>query len=473
MKYSNLIQKSVTNVRTIIFCLVGVLAFVEITAQTKHQKHQRTSKDTIPQYTIVVDPGHGGAPDKRRVDKWDPVTGKYLGRYLYGGVYKNHHEHKIVLPLAKRLHYYLSLTRTNAGWAKFLKLLKKFSYKKKHKRIIFQPHLTRTTSYSDFQYAKTDPRNHTPYLLYDYPDKKNHRMQKGRLSLVNHFKPYLVISLHTTPAGGRQTGGMAAVLSPGYKTFNMIKDISLDKMSINRFRKSAWYSGWLVTNSGWTRYEAARSDAWVYFHGYKTLKGRKLRIWKAKNRGLRHNMLQWRYADPPGWHKLARFNQPGPYSTNYYKFQATGKFWDRERSLPEQWRRENGRAGFGGDNHYASDELLRYVQHGTRLLSPALRKKSAIGPVLPPFVSTFSLPTYTNAIVAYLEIGHHNRQNDRRLLITYREDVAKSLAVGIYSLFEGLSLGKRYSPWHPRAEKLDFSRYEKYKGQNYFKMAVK
>ena len=427
----------------------------------------------IKTYTIVVDPGHGGAPGMQKVDKWDPVTQKYLSRFLYGGVYKSIHEHKIMLDLAKRVHYYLNLSQSDAGWEKFSRILTKFSGKQNHQRVRFEAHLTRTNSYTDFQYPKGDPRSYEPYLLYDYPDRKSHRIKKGRISYINELKPSLVVSLHTTPAGGRQPGGMAAVLAPGYQTFETIRKISMSKLPVSRFNQMPWYKGWLVTDRGWTKYEAARSDAWVYFHGYKTKKGKRLQIWKNKYRSVRHNLVHWRYADPPGWEKLARLDIPGPYATNHNKFEAVGPFWDRERSIQESWRREGGIMGYGGDNHYASDELMRFVQHGSRLLTPALRKKNAIGPIINPFVSTFSLPTFTNAVVAYLEIAHHNRSNDVRLVSNYREQVAQSLAAGIYSLYEGLPLKNQYAPYKPRTQKLDFEKYTNHKDGNYFLQAIK
>lgn len=30
--------------------------------------------NSVPSYTVIVDPGHGGAPILRKDDKWDPVS---------------------------------------------------------------------------------------------------------------------------------------------------------------------------------------------------------------------------------------------------------------------------------------------------------------------------------------------------------------------------------------------------------------
>lgn len=422
-------------------------------------------------YTIVIDPGHGGAPSIRKVDKWDRVTNRFLSRYLYGGIYKNHHEHNLVLPLAKSVVHYLELTNSKKGWIEFQKILSVFSNAKKFKHLRFNTHITRNHSYNHFHFAKKDPRNHEPYLLYDYPDNLHSgRMKPGRISRINQWQPHLVVALHTTPAAPGKPGGMGAVLAPGFRTFNLIRQISLKKRALSQFNKSLWADKWLVTDPGWTRFDAAKSDAWVYFHGFKTKKSRHLEIWEQKNRGIRYNMVQWRYADPPGWEKLARLNQSGPYSKKHCKFIANGRFWDREKGQPEAWRREIGYLKFGGDNHFATDQLMRFVQFGVRLQVEQLRTKNAIGPIVNPWVSTFSLPTFTNAIVAYLEIAHTNRWKDRRLIVQYKEQTAKSLAAGIYALFESLDLKKNSAPYQPDSRIIDFNKYENWKYGNYFKI---
>ncbi|MCB1174822.1 MAG: N-acetylmuramoyl-L-alanine amidase [Leptospiraceae bacterium] len=427
-----------------------------------------------PQYTIVLAPGHGGAPSTQKEDKWDPRTRSYLGRYLYGDIYKNIHEHRLVLPLSMELQRLLTLTESAAGWQEFEKILSQFSTQQKFPRIVLKSHLTRTDSYDDHNFSKQDDRNHAAWRLYDYPDARTGRMQPGRLSRINALKPWLVVAIHTTPAGRSQPGGMGVVLAPGYQTFNTLRLISLGQKSIQSFYRMPWADKFLITDRGWSQYEGARSDAWVYFHGWKTRGGRSLRRWPEMNRGLRQNMLTWRYADPPGWEKLALRNEAGPYSTVHKNFRATGPFWDRERGQAEAWRREGGPLGYGGDNYYASDQLLRYVQYGARLQSSQLRRKGALNGIIKPFVSAYTLPTYVNAINAYLEIAHTNRSKDRQLLEKkYYQQTARSLAVGIYALFQQISLKPGYGPWRPRAAALDFKKYADLPGGNYFEQVVK
>jgi len=420
-----------------------------------------------PQYRIVIDPGHGGVNNGRNDDKWDPVTKAYLEPFAMGMQSGNLTEHETVLQLSTRVRYYLNLTNTSEGWEKFQEILKAFSPETSFRRIRFDTYMTRTDGWNQRNLPPENSAVNAPYRLYNFPDTQTGEMQPGRISNINRVRPYLVLSLHMNPAEGANPGGMAAVLSPGYRTFNLLREITLGRQSITLFRRLKWYDGWLVTDDGWNRFESARADAWVYFHGYRSLKNGS-GPWK--NRGVRQNMVFWRYADPEGWEEAARKNGPGPYSIRYRDFRPEGPFWDRERSDPELWRREDGPLGYGGDNHYACDELMRFVQYGVRLTVPEKRSAQALGPIQTPFVSTYSIPTFINAISAYLEIGFLNRERDRQLIIGQREATAKSLAVGIYSLFAGLSLRNLETPYRPTGKPLDFARYEKYREGNYFEL---
>ncbi len=408
---------------------------------------------------------NSGKPD----DKWDPVTDRYLSYFFYGTAFRKYREHKIMMQLARRVDHYLQLTESRGGWLEFEKLLRQFSDQKSFERIEIDARLSRKESYDEL--PKGTKNINSRYRLYDYPDA-NRRMQPGRLTWINRQKPYLVVSLHMNPAGVGHKGGMAAVLSPGYKTFEMVRKIHMGRAPRSRFSRSRWNKTWLVTDSGWSQFEAARADAWVYFNGYRTNR-RGTAINPKKNRGIRYNMIDWIYADPPGWPKIYTPNEPGRFALKFKDFRPEGKFWEREKGPGEAWRREDGVLGYGGDNHYATDELMRFVQRGARIQVPELRKAGQIGPIQKPYTSTYSLPTFTNAIVAYLEVAFINRKKDRRLVIEYREEVAKSLAVGIYSLFRGLELKNdlKLGPYKPRGKAIDWRRYETLPGGNYFKIA--
>ena len=426
------------------------------------------------EFTVVLDPGHGGV-GKPNDDKWDLVRGKYIQAYAAGTRHRKVSEAAVALALAKRVRTYLELTTTDEGWQKFEALLREFSPLEKFTRISFKTVMTREDGWQSRGLPSSHPDVNAPYRLYDYPDpERPGRMKPGRISMINAHKPSLILSLHLNPAYGGHKGGMAAVLTPGYRTFNLIRNISLGKRPVSRFNKLPWRETWLMWEPGWRQYEGARSDTWIYFHGYWAYRN-KPGTWLKRYRGYRYNMVSWPYADKTGWEKEARKHKAGgPYSRRHEDFRPTGPFWDRERGKAEDWRREGGPAGYGGDNHYASDELLRYVQYGVRKFRPARRKPGGIGRILKPYVSTYSLPTFTNAICAYLEIGFLNRARDRSLLTNDRDAVARSLAVGVYSLFAGLKLrsGTEYGPYRPRARPIDFARYENLSGGNYFEAAA-
>ncbi len=447
----------------IVVAVVAVAALVILSALL-------ASGSRVPSYVVVIDPGHGGTGKKEPDDKWDALSGKYLQHFAPGTKHQNHYEHRIALDLAKRTEAYLAWTRAAADWPKFVALLREFSDASDFPRIAFQTQLSRRNGWDERGVPRTRPEVNAPYRLYDFPSEKASTMRPGRISWMNAQHPYLILSIHLNPAGKGSAGGMAAVLAPGYETFNLLREISLGNRKSAEFEALPWKNGWLITDGGWTRFEAARSDAWVYFNGYRAKKNGG--PWAEQFRGYRHNMMTWRYADPAGWERTARAHPPGPYAVEHRNFRPTGNFWNRERGRAEYWRREGGELGYGGDNHYASDELLRFVQYGARRMRPARRRPGAMGEILKPFVSTYSLPTYVNAINAYLEIAHINRPRDLSLVTDDADVVARSLAVGVYSLFSGMQLRAQAGPYTPRGKPIDFARYEKLAGGNYFKVVT-
>lgn len=235
------------------------------------------SLEAVPVFRIVVDPGHGGIakdPKAQHGDKYDSVTQTYLETYKQGTEHGSVTERKVVLDLAKEVHRVLKLTETEAGWKEFEGYLKLFSKKSDFQRVILESKLTRESSFDD------DPNSDDPnalYRLYDFPDQKTGVRRKGRLSKINELKPQLVLSLHLNPASKGQTGGMGAVLTPGYKTFSKLKNISAKKNSPNGFTNGPW-SEWLIFQSGWSKLENAIADTWIYFHGYWPKKMAKIQI---------------------------------------------------------------------------------------------------------------------------------------------------------------------------------------------------
>lgn len=428
-----------------------------------------SSQETIPKrtYNIVIDPGHGGLdlkPKEEHGDKYDPISNKYLEPYKAGAQTKSRRESEVVLALAKEVKEILDLTKTPEGFETFRSHAKKFT-NDTLPWIRIDSDLTREETAKEEADLTSDPNAF--YRLYDYPDKKTGKIKPGRISRINAARPYLVLSLHLNPSWKGHPGGMAAVLSPSYRTFYNLRKISEGKSS-KSFEEGPW-SEWMRFKMEWSRLENAVADAWIYFNGYWPNKsGKKTDL--SNFEGYRQNMVTWKYADPTGWIDKAVLNGPGPYAKKHSEYSAKGKFWDRERAEPELWRREDGAEGFGGDNHYAAAELMRFLQYGLRTLPSQDEELSNPGPINKPYISTYSLPTFINAISAYLEIGYIDKEKDMKILTQRKKDTAISLAVGIYSLFHGIKIKSADLPYVPKGKKIDWARYENLKEGNYFRV---
>ncbi|EIE03154.1 hypothetical protein LEP1GSC185_2191 [Leptospira licerasiae serovar Varillal str. VAR 010] len=429
-----------------------------------------SSQETMPKrtYNIVIDPGHGGLdlkPKEEHGDKYDPISNKYLEPYKAGAQTKSRRESEVVLALAKEVKEILDLTKTPEGFETFRSYAKKFT-NDTLPWIRIDSDLTREeTAKEEGADLSSDPNAF--YRLYDYPDKKTGKIKPGRISRINAARPYLVLSLHLNPSWKGHPGGMAAVLSPSYRTFYSLRKISEGK-SPKSFENGPW-SEWMRFKMEWSRLENAVADAWIYFNGYWPNKsGKKTDL--SNFEGYRQNMVTWKYADPPGWIDKAVLDGPGPYAKKHSEYSAKGKFWDRERAEPELWRREDGSEGFGGDNHYAAAELMRFLQYGLRTLPNQEEELSNPGPINKPYISTYSLPTFINAISAYLEIGYIDKEKDMKILTQRRKDTAISLAVGVYSLFHGVKIKSADLPYLPKGKKIDWARYENLKEGNYFRV---
>lgn len=427
-----------------------------------------------PTYKIVLDPGHGGTnqkPVEEFGDKYDTLSRKFLEPYKPGAGFQGREEREIVLNLARELQSVLDLTKTNAGFKTFQSIAAKYT-NASIRPVRFESVLTRTDNFTDHNYSDEDDKN-AKYRMYDFPNKTTNTKVPGRLSFINSQTPELVVSLHLNPSYPGHEGGMAAVIAPPYRIFQQLRLISNGKMNESVFHRSH-YRNWLKFKGDWNHLENAMTDTWIYFHGYWADQSGKNTDMNRFS-GYRHNMVTWHYADPQGWEEEARKGGRGQYSKTHEDYIARGRFWNRERGLGERLRRDRGREGFGGDNLYASNELLRFVQYG---LSDRLRDEKKqppkLGPIQPPYISTYSLPTYTNAICAFLEIGFIDNERDMKYIIGEQRIVAESLAVGIYSLFMGINPNKKKDlPYIPKGKRLGFERYRKLDGVNYFEIVAK
>jgi len=425
--------------------------------------------DAIKKFKIVIDPGHGGTkqtPYEIYGDKYDTVSGRYLEPYKNGAIFKERTESDIVLQVGKEIKEILDLTKTKKGFKKFQTYIKLFS-DSDVPWIKIESVMTREDSYIDRNYREKDDKNES-YRLYDYPDFKTGVMKEGRLSFINKEEPNIVVSLHINDMGSKSdtdNGGMGVVLTPSYQTFELLKRISEKKTEPEQFLNSPW-NNWMIFEKGWSPLENAIADAWIYFHGYwPTKDGSRANLDRFE--GFRYNMVTWKYKDDDGWEEKVS-NREGPYSLDHTLFRPIGKYWDRERGKPEILKREKGSEGFGGDNHYAGMELLRFLQYGLRIEINSNDTYKSPNLILAPYVSTYSLPALVNAISAYLEIGDIRSNKDIYFLTQKRKKTAISIAVGIYSLCNGLEIRKNDSPYIPKGKRLEFEKYINKNGKSYF-----
>ncbi|HMV43757.1 MAG TPA: N-acetylmuramoyl-L-alanine amidase [Leptospiraceae bacterium] len=428
------------------------------------------NSDPIRKYKIVIDPGHGGVkqePLEIFGDKYDTITRRFLENYKDGASYAkaNRTEMEIVLGVGKELKEILDLTKTKKGFQKFKSYVKLFS-DSEVPWIKIDSVMTRTDSYKDRNYREKEDKNQL-YRLYDFPDFKTGKNRLGRISQINKEKPQLVVSLHINAMNSTpDSGGMGAVIAPSYQTFELLKRISEKKAQPEEFLKTPW-KNWMLFESKWSRLENAMADAWIYFNGYwPTQDGSETN--KERFEGYRANMITWRYRDDIGWEKKIN-KKEGPYAIDHSNFRAVGKFWDRERGKPELMRREGGPEGYGGDNLYASNELLRFLQYGLRMqVNEDKDNYKEPNKILLPFISTYSVPTYINAISAYLELGEITSDRDMYFVTTKKRKTAICLAVGIYSLFNGLEIKQMETLYTPKGKRIDFEKYIGSTGQSYF-----
>jgi len=78
------------------------------------------------------------------------------------------------------------------------------------------------------------------------------------------------------------------------------------------------------------------------------------------------------------------------------------------------------------------------------------------------------VPLHVNAINAFIELGYLNRARDRFILTRKQEVMAEGIAVGIYSLLNGLAPKNQKYRYVPRGKKLDLDKYRITEDESYF-----
>ena len=422
-------------------------------------------KHEFPAYRVVLDPGHGGfslLPKTKHGDRYDTISKTYLSNYAAGTAYGNIEERVLTYSIASKVKDILDLTLQDSSFVKFSGIIEKITGETPE-RIIIQASLSREKSL-DISTVKTDDPN-ADYRLFDFVDNEGNK-NPGRISVINSYKPHLVVSLHCDYQAPLFFRGMNPVIAAPYSLLynglNYLKGIEKKR---DYFFKSP-YADWFTESVRRTGYKWFLKDVSAYFTGFSVSNNLKV---KDDFSGYVYNMVSWRYKDNEGWESIAKDHpQNSRYADNAGDFAVQGKFWEREQSKYESYRRDGGIEGFGGDNLYASSEIIRYILLSINQ-SGGLYPGQKLGN---PYISVWSLPVLVNAINAYIELGYLKNKNDRFVLVNKQNEIAEGIAAGIYSLFAGLKTDNIKFKYLPYGKRIDLEKYKLPSGESYFDIVV-
>ncbi len=424
-----------------------------------------TSREEPPLYRVVLDPGHGGVclNKKSYGDRYDTISGKYLMYFAEGASWKGLSEHVVVYQIADRAKKILDLCSPGGDFDRFREIVKKFS-DDNPPRISIIASLSRGDSSNVDSIKKREDPN-SEFRLYDFFDRKG-TPRPGRISSINQKKPHLVVSLHLTTTQSEIYRGMSPVIVAPYSIMHDGLLHLQGKKGSDFFYRSP-YRYWFQEDDRRSYFEWFLKDVTFYFMSYPLEKNRQLKLGDFK--GYRYNMVSWAYKDPDGWEKEAGNHASGTaYANSFQGFNPKGAFWERERSKYEEFRRDGGEEGFGGDNYYATAELIRYILYSLHLNNldhPHQRMTR-------PYISTWSVPLHVNAIAAFIELGLLNNARHRYILTSRQQEIAEGIAVGIYSLFAGITPKKQPFTYLPKGKKLNLDRYKVTDSKTYFDMVI-
>jgi len=255
---------------------------------------------------------------------------------------------------------------------------------------------------------------------------------------------------------------MNPILAPPYAVLKAGLD-RLQSGGSKKFEDHGILKSWFRDSVKVSPQLAYYKDVVNYFTGFDL--NRDYTVNKEKFRGYKYNMVTWGYADEPGWHEKAKLHKPGTrYSDDIKNFKEDGPYREREKSEYEKFRRGEDFENFGGDNSFASYEIIKYIL--LSLDKKGLSRKDKIPGKA--FVSTWSIPMLVNAVSAYIELGYLNRSWDRNVLLRRQDEIAEGAAVGIYSLFAGVDSLKGNFRHKPSGKSIDFEKYRLDTGRTYF-----
>ncbi|MCX7632305.1 MAG: hypothetical protein N2Z22_03105 [Turneriella sp.] len=419
-------------------------------------------------YRVVLDPGHGGrdlVPHSAYGDKYDRRLNYYLDKFREGARHRGIWEFEVMYDIAAKAKALLDATQSESGKKQFAAILSRYGQPMAEIPAI-EAFLSRPPGYTENYFQIREDLN-APFRLYDYPDWRTGEIQPGTISRINALAPELVVTLHLTHTEAPKQGAMATVITPAFRTYALALRYAADPAQRNQlkaqFLRSPWRN-WFISDNRYKKFGSFLADAAIYFIGFWTLPESSETDF-SRFRGYRQNLVRWVYADRDEKVEELYGQKNERYATTLADFTPAGAFWEREQGEPEKWRREDGPEGFGGDNHYAGMEVLRYIRKA--FLIHGIDTPKTAAKIIEPYISTWAVPTYTNAIAAFVEIAHTTSRRDHMRMARYRHVYAEAVAVAVYSLLYGLP--QKTGDLLPRGKPLNLKRYENLAGGNYFR----
>ncbi|RPI94501.1 MAG: hypothetical protein EHM32_06720 [Spirochaetales bacterium] len=421
----------------------------------------------FPAYSVVLDPGHGGMslPDRsRHGDRYDALSGTYLQPFKEGASWGAIEEHAVVYEIARKAADIIAMCGEGGDFNRFSRLLERYSAVPP-RRVFVDVSLSRGDSRDRGGIRRREDPN-GEFRLFDHPGPDG-KMRPGRISRINAMRPHLVVCLHIARSGSPYFRGMNPVIAPPFGFMYKGLKVLRGEKSDRSFFFSSPYAEWFDESNDRTGYKWFLNDSMLYFGGFPLDARGKVDM--AGFKGYRHNMVDWPYRDSPGWENVARSHPDyTPYAANPGTISLTGRYWDRERSEFERFRRDGGEEGYGGDNHYASAEIIRYILMALRLNNvghPDQRLSK-------PYVSVWHMPLFLNAITAFMELGYFNRPQFRYILTARQDEIAEGIAVGVYSLLAGMEPRDGGGARGPRGKRIDLEKYRDSNEKSYFDAAA-
>ncbi len=424
---------------------------------------ERSYKYEFPLYRLVLDPGHGGVcrhPTSKYGDKYDLLSGKYLDDYKEGATFRGIRERDVVYNIAEKAYRLLLHCAPGGDFRKFRNILKKYTDTKPERiYILTQKSRGRSLSRKE-EYTLNDPNEKFRY--FDFPGKDG-RNRPGRISRINSFRPHLVLSLHHAVNPPREKMGLNPVIVPPYSFLQKGLQYLKGEKSVRKKINRKLLDNWFIQDPRRGPFRWFLSDVSYYFTGFPL--DRHYRTNGKDFTGYRYNMVTWAYRDDKGWEKDAVKHEPGtPYSKDYRDVVPEGKFWERERSRFEKYRREGGMEGYGGDNSYASYEIIRYIL--TALKMNGIEDRAYFPGS--PYIGVWILPLHMNAVSPFIELGYLRKRFDRLVLTQKQDIIAEGIAVAVYSLFTGLKPKDNAYRHTPRGKRIDLDKYRITTDTDYF-----